>query len=300
LAVIKKDTMRKLIASLTLLIFLIYTTGKSQSLGFVQSECGIISNSAYYYQNYQAGSHGWGFMLLHNTKVILSDESSLGGYTGMALQFIDDTTGFFVSFGIQEGHYFIYKIINDSVINLGSSPGVNNFAFFITSRHTLYFASSPYQYVHRMFISSLSDLRPQKFLVYDTSMINNITVFDTTLGILFCPGLNELNYRFGTVIDTLIYTIKFAVDTLSSIGQLQKSDCKIFPNPAVDFLTIRTGSNESHYIITISDDSGSIKKTIRIEDPMEREIYIGDLVKGFYFITIYNTKSKSVFKLIKI
>lgn len=283
---------------ISFLLILGYFQGQSQSLGFEQSECSIISNSFYYIDNYQVGTHGSGYRLYHNGIVIAEESSSLGGYTGEELRFIDDTTGFFIVLDALYSNFEIYKIIDEAVILIGTVPGIY-YDFYIVSRHTLYFASniSP---PNTLFISRLSDILPQKYIVYFGSLVSDTTVVDTIVGVPFCPNLNEINYRYKITNDTLIYTILFSVDTLLNSGKEKTSDITIYPNPAKEFIRIKTTQNENQCSIHILDNLGMLRKSIVMNHSGEIEILIGDLNKGIYFIVLDNTKTTKVYKLIKI
>ena len=285
--------------SFTLLFFLVtlFTTiGQSQSLGFVQSECGIISNPHYQVENYQAGSHGWGYTLYHNGVQIAGESNSIGGYSGLDLRFIDDTTGFFVVKEIVYG-YAVYKIIGDSVIIMGRSGGYN-FDLFVVTRHSVYLTTNAYPQFKILFINRLSDIQEQKRLIYDTTMLTDSSFTDTVLGIPFCSGLDELDYRFNSSMGQINYKIRFHFDSLNSIQFQKPTKFIVFPNPATDFIRIDT-YHASNNIVYILDNLGIIRKSILMNGIDNQPIYIGDLKKGVYFIVINNDQTKVVRKLIK-
>lgn len=286
--------------SLTLLFFVIIlfnTTGQSQSQGFSQSECGIVSNSSYYFENNQAGSHGWGYGLFHNGVLIAGESNSIGGFSGEDLRFIDDTTGFFVVNEIGYG-FEVYKIIGDSVIKIGRSGGYH-FDLFVVSRHTVYFSTDVYPEFNILFINRLSDIREQKVLIYDTTMLSDSSFMDTVLGIPFCSGLNELDYLFHSSVGILTYKIRFHLDSLNSIPIPKAPKLIAYPNPAADFIRIDS-YNMDHDVVNILDNMGNIRKSFLMKDLVKPEIYIGDLKNGVYFIVINNKQTTFVYKLIKI
>jgi hypothetical protein len=275
--------------------------GKSQSLGFAESECSIISNSHYYIENYQY-SQSAGYRLHHNGLVIATQEG-LGGYTGEEIRFIDDTTGFFIVKDWVGYHFEIYKIINDSVILLGyiNESNFGDYNFFIVTRHTLYFESnfippSP----NTLFISRFSDILLQKNIVYFNSMISDTTVFDTVAGVPFCPNLNQINYRYKIANDTLNYKIQFKVDTLENTGEVKLSNITFYPNPANENIKFKAIPNEIQCSIKILDNLGRPIKSIVMNNSGDTEIFIGDLRNGIYYIFLDNTKTTKVFKFIKI
>jgi hypothetical protein len=293
LTVIKIDIMKKAYTIFNLLFLLLYLSSQSQTLGFRESECGITPNSSYYCYNFQYG-HSGGYTLYHNGKIIDANSNDMGGYFGEYLEFVDDTTGFFVVFEAG-GYYFTYKIINDSVFCIGTSFGYGSY-LYIVSRHTVYLSSDSKE----LLINRFSDLHSQKNLVTDSEPSSDTIVFDTVSGIPFCQGLSEINYYFKTSNDTFVCTIKFKVDTLSSIKAMKKNDFLIFPNPTMNLIYIKPVSNQGHYSIMIFNNLGLIKKSIKIDDPGEKTIYIDDLQAGFYFVVFTYNNTKEVYKLIKI
>jgi hypothetical protein len=131
-------------------------------------------------------------------------------------------------------------------------------------------------------------------------LVSDTTVFDTIMGVPFCPDLKEINYRYKITNDTLIYTILFSVDTLQNTGKQNLLDITIFPNPCKEFIKIKTPQNINPYSIHVLDNSGMLRKSILISHPGEMDLYIGDLDNGIYFIVLDNTKTNRVYKLIKI
>jgi hypothetical protein len=293
--------MNRIFYIISLFLLLVCFEGKSQSLGFKESECNIIPNSDYYIENYQF-SHSAGYRLHHNGLVI-AEQVDFGGYTGEELRFIDDTTGFFIVKNWTIFHLDIYKIINDSVIFLGSiyESSDGNYNFFIVTRHTLYFESnfippSP----NTLFISRFSDILPQKNIVYFNSIISDTTVFDTVAGVPFCPNLNQINYRYKIANDTLNYKIQFQVDTLENTGELKLSNITLYPNPSNEIIKVKAIPNEIQCSIKILDNLGRSIKSIAMNHSGDTEIFIGDLKKGIYYVFLDNNKTTKVFKLIKI
>jgi hypothetical protein len=289
--------MKKSLLTVTLVIVLLFCKAQAVTFGFLESECGIIPNPSYYFEN-TTSTHGGGYVLYHNGKRIYSDYNTFGAVYGTELRFIDGTTGFFIT--TSAGPFDqIFKIIGDSVIYLGITPGTT-YSLFILSRHTVYIGSYIDEGTELFFISRLCDLRPKEELIYNETMVRDTTLFDTAIGEPFCTGITELNYRINATTATGLYTIRFTVDTLSSINQTGKPDIEIFPNPAIDFIQINYPSNELNNPIQIFDELGIIRKSLIRENVGGSTIYIGDLKKGIYFVVLNNTTLKRVFKLIKI
>jgi hypothetical protein len=78
---------RKLI--IFILSFLLFSgTVYSQPLGFIEPECGIVPNTSYSYENFNIGSHGWGYRLFYNGIKIWEAYDFLGGNVLAELKFI--------------------------------------------------------------------------------------------------------------------------------------------------------------------------------------------------------------------
>ena len=282
-----------------LFFFAIYNVN-SQPLGFVQSECGIISNPHYWYENYSVGSHGSGVKLYHDGKIILEDHWDSDWVLGQELNLIDDTTGFFIYYIGPNTAFYVFKIINDNVIRIGITPGdySSSYDFFIISRHSVYFVSHPNGPV--FFISQFSDLKPEKDLVYDVIMNSDTTFLDTIQGLTFCPELNKLNYLYYKSPDTLIFTIKFQIDSLESTPEYNELKYKIIPNPAKDFISINRPLNQGDVSLSIYDNLSRLRKFQKLAHDNEQKINISDLEPGLYLVIIDNSTMRKVNKLIKL
>lgn len=290
--------MKKSLYFINVLLFLSNFHCQSQSYGFVQSECGIVYNPSYHIENYQFGTHGNGFRLYHDGINIYEEQPAApNGVYCLDLKFIDYTTGFFVVRNANNNYYTVHKIINDSVLGIGSCSGFV-YNYFIASRHTVYL--SMWNIIMMPIVLRLSDLLPQKYLSNYNSPISDTTVFDTIMGIPFCQTLDEINYRYIDSNDTSTFTIRFSVDTLANIGQQKISDIFLYPNPAEEFIKIKATQNGTHFSVHILNNLGVRCKSIIMDPSNETEIFIGDLTQGVYFIVIENGFINEVYKLIKI
>jgi hypothetical protein len=291
--------MKILFKSLVWLFLFTFNNVNSQSLGFVQSECGIISNPHYWYENYQQGSHGYGFNLYHDGKIILDGYEQLGLVWGQEMEFIDDTTGFFICFDDRASLISVYKIINDNANRIGDLPGLYNyFDFFTVSKYSVLLVSHPA--IGYLYIGQFSDLKPGKIFAYDTITNSDTTYIDTIEGITLCPGLNELNYLYFNSPDTLKYTFKFKIDSLAVINECNDLVYKIIPNPANDFICVNGPLNKGHITISIYDNLSRLRKIQNLTSDVKQEIYIGDLEPGQYFVIIDNSTIRKVYKIIKV
>ncbi len=284
--------MKKIFALFSLITIMLNATGQKQSQGFVQSECGIISNPSYYIQS-MPGGHGGGYYLIHNGKTIKQEYEQYGSISASSLKFIDEVTGFYVSTAHGTSQNTVYKIKGDSVIKIGSCAG-NEYHLFVLNRHQVYLMAYIYS-PKIVFISRCSDIRAAKVLFFDKTMLSDTTCQDTVIGVPLCSGLNELDYLFKTI----TYKIVFHVDTISSIQNLSLSRFIIYPNPATDFIRI-VSNNANHNLVNIFDKLGVLRKSITLMGVSDQSVYIGDLENGLYFIDISDGQTKSIYKIIKI
>jgi hypothetical protein len=300
LTVIKFWSMKKLFTPLIILIFLSQSNGLTQPIGFAETECGIISNQHYYYENYYYSGHGGGYRLYHNGNLIYEESDIFTPISGRELKFIDDTTGFFVVFDGPGWSMNIYKIINNSVVTMGSCSG-NLFHSFVVSRHTIYVSSylsdSSYDW---LYITRLSDLKPQKKLLETNYVVPDTTFYDTIYGLPLCQGLNAINYLYKNFNDTLIYTIQFNTDTLVYLSLINESSHIIAPNPASDIIRILSPSYEKVKSITILDNLGRKRKQIKVDNTIGLEFDIRDLEIGIYFLVVENEITWWICKFVKI
>jgi hypothetical protein len=272
----------------------------AQPLGFLQSECGIIVNPHYTYENYQIFPHnGGGYRLYHNGILIHQEEWYESLISAEELKFIDDTTGFLIVMEGPISSLYVYKIINNSVFFIGDCPGYL-FNTFVISRHTIYLASwwiyPPHNF---LFITKHSDLKNEKSLLSMDTIVPDTTFHDTILGLPFCQGLNRLDFLYKYSNDTLNYTILFITDTLANVFQQKESVFKIAPNPASNYIRIISPINENFKSILILDNLGRKRKYLISENTSDKVLYIGDLNNGVYFLIIENGYTKRVYKFIK-
>lgn len=77
-----------------------------------------------------------------------------------------------------------------------------------------------------------------------------------------------------------------------------KNDCKLYPNPANDLLTIETSRSGQH-LIEITSLNGKLLYTDRIEGPVH-QIDLSSLKNGQYFITVRSRDHVIMKKIIKV
>ena len=235
--------MNKLFSIITILLCLGSANVRSQPIGWAESECGILSNPNYHYENYTVFPHGGGYRLYHFNTVIYEQQSTLSNFEARELKFIDDTTGFLITFAWPITSLEVRKITNNSVQYIGVCPAYD-FNSFIVSRHTIYVSSfstlPPYTY---LCITRLSDVTVKKVLLYTSLILPDTTMLDTVYGIPICQGLDKLHYLYKNSSDTITYTIQFVIDPLVSITESEEFSISIAPNPGSDFIHVLPFNN---------------------------------------------------------
>jgi hypothetical protein len=287
--------MKRALLLMALVLVLLQVTGTAQTSGFVQSECGMIQNPDYYYENYFIGSHGAGYRLYHNGVIIADTYEQFGGPQGQELRFWDDTTGLFVvSYGFISST-LLYRINNNEVTLVSTSPGFI-YDLFVASRHTWYFATLAEPPLFTL-VTRISDLGPAKTLA--DPLTTDTTVMDTVMGMTFCPGLDRLDYFANMPGDTHTIAILLHVDTLLSVPRSEAAELSVFPNPAGEYVHLRSTQDYGHLEIKILDNQGRMRKRFELKASEDIELFVGDLESGVYFLVFGNDRVRQIYKLIK-
>jgi hypothetical protein len=268
------------------LYFLLASTIKAQT--FLEQECGIIANSAYYLESYTAGSHAYGVRLHHNGLVILDQTFGyIGGCGGQFLKFINDTTGFVVIFcgDSPNGQFTAYKIIGDNLISIGSVYGTSA-AFYIVNAYTAYLAGT-YYYMPLINITRCSVVHPKNSIIHDTAVAADITVTDTIIGEPLCDSLSEINHQYFGI----NYKIKFyIIDSAYSICEHNKEEINIYPNPSCGKINIHVQPQFGKIkTLEIYDCIGQLQYT---KTGNFTDIDISSLTSGLYFIVLTSFDSE--------
>ena len=260
---------------------------------FVEPECGIISNPNYSYTSYSDFS-GMGYTLYHNGVIISQKYGTQAGrgYNAVLLEFINDSTGYFVyksKFHSITTSYIVNKIEGDKIKYL--CTGYNIFSFYIVNEHMAYMLSAD----NTFSLVRCSDILPEKGL-YSGYLDSTITVTDSLIGLPLCPDLQELNVNFykGSL------KISFHPDdTTTAIIDNKIAEWEVFPNPADDYLYLKRADAMGSCVINIFNTNGVLKKSVHRDIDFTQPIYVGDLSAGVYLIEIYHEREKYFSKLIK-
>jgi hypothetical protein len=101
----------------------------------------------------------------------------------------------------------------------------------------------------------------------------------------------------GNKKSTISYEFTLVIGTLTSIRNIDKGDCKFFPNPTRDIINFDFVKDKIQKI-TIADLTGKIFN-IEPQNQMTRNLDISDFGPGIYFITIYTDKDVFSEKILK-
>lgn len=285
--------MKKHLLFIAILVILSSSHGFSQTSGFIQSECGLIENPNYWFENYEVGNHGYGYKLYHNGTIIRQEEAFYDGYVALDLRFTDSTHGFFIS---QEMTWttVIHRIVNNSLEQVGAIGGFGDGYFYVVNSETGYFAQPGVAMYRIATYEYQKEVGPMNTIHSDT------TVYDTIKGSPLCAGMDQLDYLMWGTPDSAIYTILFTSGNVSTDTRSDEPDISIYPNPAIDQVRIQSGENRIPTSIQILDELGRTRKTINPDQWNETEIFIGDLNSGFYFVVVDFSGTKYIRKLLKL
>ena len=276
-----------------LIIILVIRLTNVNAQTFVESECGIVYNPSYSYDNYQTSNWVFGFRLYHNSVLLASAEGTDTGkgYQVSLLKFVDDTTGYFIyskRYSIATS-YSVNKIIGNKIIHL--CDAYNMFDLHIVNANLAYLIT----YSMNFELIKCSDIQPIKRLQYGKPT-SSTTITDTIIGMPLCENSTELNISY----DTINFKILFRnIESLNSVSENNISAWNIFPNPADDYIYIKTNSPSGSYEINIFNSTGILQKSIISNRISEKPFYVGELLPGVYFIEIQQGRKKHFNKLIK-
>jgi hypothetical protein len=277
-----------------LVFFLVLHSININAQNFVESECGIIYNPSYTYENYQGSNFELGYRLYHNNILIRSGVGTQPGrgYQIALLKFVDDSTGFMITSSKQHSvlvQYYIYKIIGNKFILLWDT--YNTFNLFIVNANLAYLST----YLMDFILVRCSDIQPSKQLTQNRPT-SDITIIDTIIGMPLCQNLSEINLRYDTVNCKILFHI---IDSTYSIIENGISPWKVFPNPADDYICLNTNNPLASCMINIFNSLGIMQKSIVFNQLSGQTIYVGDLKKGLYIVEINQGKIKYYHKMIK-
>jgi hypothetical protein len=136
-----------------------------------------------------------------------------------------------------------------------------------------------------------------------TADVDGTFVYTPAIGTKLVAGSNQALKGDFTPTDATDYnstskTVYINVQVNSDVSSLSETKINIYPNPAIDNLTIESPENISLVIITSID--GKIVLEKKLSNSVKASISVSDLSPGLYFVSISTTsQSKTVKKLIK-
>ncbi len=264
--------------------------------GFTEEQCGLITDHGFTYENIDmmCGSHSSGYKIYHYGELIYEDCINFGGCSVKDLLFISPEIGFIVESNTKYGHRVLKtEDTGNSWTEIGSGAP-NYLGVYLINENTAFMLTS---YENDLYLVRLSDIRKQ-YLLMGMPPENNTSIQDTVFGEPMCP-IDALHFKIQQADDIFNYTINFVVEPLSTDEILDYSKALIVPNPAQDYIHIRTTDRETNAkSIRIFTQLGKLVQTMELA-PYDR-IFIGDLKPGIYFLEIQHAGRKEVLKFLKI
>ena len=265
---------------------------------FVESECGLINNPDYYMENYRSGYHAYGCRVYHNG-VIIFDEAAgmLGAITGHEMKFVNDTCGFMIISNSWMTHS-VYMITGDDVEFCAGGP-TEYYDFFVVNANAAYLIN--YLPGYQLLINKAARGQTSGTMLKDTSYTVPITITDTIRGMPLCNGLTQLHVGnttgHGSGFD---YTINlFVTDSTLALPENPQVSWKVYPNPASDFIRIKSSRPGEAVAVTLLNRFGSHVRDWNHTVSSGAEMYIGDLAEGIYFLEIRQGEALSRHKVVK-
>ncbi len=265
-------------------------------LGFTEEQCGLITDHGFTYENIDmmCGSHSSGYKIYHHGELIYEDCINFGGCSVKDLLFISPEIGFIVESNTKYGHRVLKtEDTGSSWAEIGSGAP-NYLASYIVNENTVFLLTS---YENDFYLARLSDIRKQ-YLLMGMPPENNTSIQDTVFGEPMCP-IEALHFKIQQADVIFNYTINFVVEPLGTEEIAANSNALIVPNPAQDYIHIRTVMPEADRLpIRIFTQQGKLVQTVELA--AYDRIFIGDLKPGMYFLEIQHAGRKEVLKFLKL
>ncbi len=287
--------MKNMIYSFIVLSFFMQSSFAQISfIGFEQTQCGLISDHGYTFENISmmCGSHSSGYKIYKNGDKVFEKCIDLGGCTIIDLLFINETMGFIIERNTY-GHT-IYKTINSGVNWNSIGHGAPTFlGLFLANANTGYLATT-WDSPKAIYLQRISDINPR--LLTSTDVTNDTIISDTIFGNPFCE-MDTIAFKIKNDNDTVTFKIVIYTTPLSIIGNRNKANLKLFPNPVDNYIVIKNYEFlNGDFEIAIFDYSGNIIKFLKSN---KEEIFIGDLKPGLYLLRISYDDNTYINKFIK-
>ncbi len=278
--------------------FVIFHTSLLQAqLGFVEPECGIVANTAYYINNV-SGNHSFSYYLYHNGVVIKQQNGSGngGGFTASGLKFINDTTGFYQVYQTG-GQITIYKISGEKVTYTGWGA-TTVYSLYVLNAYTAYLVTNVNG--NNLWITKCTDVPPARRLIDDKLFTSDTTVIDTVTGTPTCADLTSLTYRYKRGNDTINYTILlYLADSSYAITEKSNQQFEVFPNPVTSrFGFSFNGTISSIEILTMQGKTIYSDSNPKQESPWH-SLSLANQAAGMYVLKVATNRSVMTRKIIK-
>lgn len=108
------------------------------------------------------------------------------------------------------------------------------------------------------------------------------------------------SYPDSFIVDYVrVYQMEYT-NTSSSEIPLHKNSFQVYPNPVKDHLKLEWASESSDQlaVVTIRDASGLMQREFKLSDN-QSELYLGDLRKGIYMLSVQQNEQQQFFRILK-
>ena len=174
-------------------------------------------------------------------------------------------------------------------VKLSTSPSTEKLSNFVCNRGYLYFTKPNASKIFRT-DGTLENFDELEISVTGDDPISLITSLYTDNDQLFLTGNNSKN---GEELYLVTSTLPTSSLNTSNANFSNKLDLKFFPNPAKNFIKIKTEENLTSAIFKVFDMSGKLVQTGALKSE-NQEINVSNLLKGNYIVEI-TTKSRQKF-----
>lgn len=260
-------------------------------LGFDKSQCGLISNHGYTYQNYDC-THSSKYRIFKNNSLVYETDCSMFvSHRINKMMFVNESTGFIIDYyTMNPAIYKTTDYCRSWTLCCGYAGTL--LGFYLVNPNTGYLiVKDP---INNLVIRRTSDIRCGVLL--SEKIKRDTIVTDTIFGNSFC-NIDTLGFKINNGIDTINIKIALKVNTLSA-NKTYAENLKIYPNPITDYIKIDVSDfNKNDSKINIYDHSGILIKAYNFLNM--NDIYIGDLIPGLYIIELIDKNKRRTCKIIK-
>lgn len=275
-----------LISSLLLMVF--KTTAQVSFIGFDPPMCSFPVTDVYTYTNYAIGSHGYGYLLYRNGILILTKQETLyGGWTCLAVKFINDSTGFLVDYHLTS---HVYKTTDYGTSWQLLTNGAHYYGLYVINANFIYVVFHDNSHI---FLTRASDIQGPSYIIDDIVLDVDLFRTDSTLYNSIC-GNDSLHIKFKLNSDTVNYHINCTTHLTEINSEKTLGEINIYPNPATvkcTFTIPEEFKNKTKFTLQIFDLNGKLMQQTPVQIHQEQvKVNIQAEAKGMYNVVLSNGK----------